>query len=152
MRFTDAERAEIDAEVRRILKGEAPTAAPPKDDPVQRWREEADVADRAREANRAELRRQEREHAREYSEGWASYIERRIDEAVAGQQRLMDEFASASAEFSNVITERLAVVERLLGQLDTRLHQLHAVDDLRSRGAGAVLDLPDFLRKGQRVN
>src|SRR6516162_4815171 len=109
--MTDEERARIKAEAEATLKrlADFPKSyeppgdgqpnrvhrhdLPPPEDPVSKWRREADAQEARFAAARAERRRQEREDERTAREmdartqrAWDEYVDRRIAAALAAQQ------------------------------------------------------------------
>jgi hypothetical protein len=145
-KFSDQERARIWNESLRILEDKPAesllvTNKPPQpsrasvmrtpplviEDPVDRWRREADQAERERERAKAQLRRAERDNQAAYeraaqnsadTEARLTDLEQRMDN-VEAHIAALSEAVSAAADFSNNAVERFDDVkiafERLNG-------------------------------------
>jgi hypothetical protein len=155
-RFSDQERAAILRESRRLLKADnrpvPPAAREPLpeivfEDPVAKWKREADEAEAERAAER---RRQERASERIIRkqatndlalEARVSALEERVDaieQAVAG----FDALANGTVEFSNATTTRVHALAALTDRLDRTLEQMREThkrecDGLRDRLAAS---------------
>jgi hypothetical protein len=160
--MTDEERARIWAKTRaeseRLLSCDFSNPPPPDEqstrghghalpplefeDPVERWKREANEATRRRELADAERKRQEREDERRRGADWWAAIDARIDAALAGQRDNVAELARASVEFANAVQDRLLAMETLLARLDTKLTELRAIDDQHR-----VVDMPKLVRR-----
>jgi hypothetical protein len=148
-KFTPEQIARTRAESERILREVREEPAPPEPEPapaprevplvfeddVAKWKREADEASAIREANRAAMRRDQRNERVDLTAGWTQYIDNRIAEHAG----MVAELAKAAVEFSNAVNTRLAEMEKQLGQLETKLTQLRAADDVRR---GEIIDLP----------
>jgi hypothetical protein len=155
-RFSDQDRAKIFAESRRLLKDDdrpvPPVAREPLpeivfEDPVAKWKREADEA----EAERAAERRRERVTDRliyKQATDLASALEERIgalearmdavEQALAG----FDALANGTVEFSNATTTRVHALAALTDRLDRTLEQMREThkrecDGLRDRLAAS---------------
>jgi hypothetical protein len=161
-RYTPEQIARIRAESARLLRDDPPPRSEPRPDPprevriptpdpVQEWRDWHDARDREREANRAELRRQEGDNARVLSAiGRVAELERRVvelEQSLATSDAMMQEFAQGAETFSRAVDEVLLRMEKKLAELDRKFVELRAVDDLHRRG---VIDMPSPLMR--RVN
>jgi hypothetical protein len=146
-KFTDAEISKIYAESRRLLADEPngpPRAAEPvrevvvpEIDPVLRWREEADKADRERAAEKARMRREERDAAAAYArqavdsaeiEQRLSSIEARLDSlelVVSG----FNSVADGAAQFSTATVARLQELTALADKVDASLTTMRHVHE-----------------------
>ena len=142
-------------ESERLLRDSPPARpepAPPRevpvvlDDPVQKWREEADAFDRLREQNRAAMRRegqQEREafaraRALDGAEARITALEARIAE-LEQHVATVDGLAEASAEFSSKVLQGFDRLDGLIAQLGAKITEMRALDDVRR---GEIIDLP----------
>jgi|SRR5262249_30931127 len=100
------ERAEREAkEAREALTQRL--LSQPLEDPLQRWKREADESDRQREAARAQLRREEREAERARGADWWAAVDAHIERRLAEHQEQFAELAKASAEFSDKVLQAL---------------------------------------------
>jgi hypothetical protein len=158
-KFTDAQRATIFEQSRRILTDEpkAPTAeqqpapvrevvVPEPEDAMDRWRREAAESDRAREAERSAMRRQEREEREAIARARAldgiaarvTVLEQRM--AEAGQ--VLSELGRAVAEYSDAVSEGMLKTDKYIEALKTEMTALRAADD-QHRAA----DFPRLVRR-----
>ena len=157
-RFTDQERAEIYAESRRLLEDKppvtppapAPEPEPPPlmpEDPIAKWKREADARDRERKAAIAERQRVERAARASDWSAWDAYVDARIAAALAERQHEIVELAHSSVEFAKAVDKKLAELERLL----TKITDTHK--ELREHLAREPLDMPSpLVRKERLVN
>jgi multidrug efflux pump subunit AcrA (membrane-fusion protein) len=154
-KFSDQEKAAIFRESRRLLKDDGrpvpPVAREPLpeivfEDPLERYKREADAADAERAA---ELRRQERaseritrKQANDLAlEARVAELEARVDaleQAVSGFNGVAD----GAVQFSNAAVERLNELAGLANKVDGTLTTMRAVhrrevDALRDRLAGS---------------
>jgi hypothetical protein len=128
------------------------------DDPVKRWRKEADQAEQERIAAKEQMRREEERRARDVARAVAragahEEIAALKDRVTAIEEHLkgLDELARAVTTFSNAVSDKLGELERLL----TRHAELREADSRQSKGFqfareksdAEPLDLPDFIRK-----
>jgi hypothetical protein len=157
MSFSEHEKAQILRTSRQLLRdkdkppGTPPAPEPPPieikfEDPLEKWKREADEADARREAARAAMRREERKereamtHARALGADAAARItalEGRMDEA----ERQISELSRAVSDFSDAVTGGFRSLEEQCAKLDTKLTELRALDDQHR-----VIDMPSPLR------
>jgi hypothetical protein len=153
-RFTPEQIAAIRAKSEQLLRDKPPDP-PPAPEPVRevpivfedamdRWRKEADERDREREAARDQMRREQRDAERARSADWNAWVDARIAAALAEHDAQLTGFEQASAEFSNKVLQGFDRLDGLVAQLDTKLTELRALNDLQRAD---VLDLPDFRRR-----
>jgi hypothetical protein len=155
----DKQIAALRAESRKLMHSR-PSAAPPRDeqpvrevplpepeDPMDRWRREADESDRERAAARAALRREEQDLARSQSAvARIASLERRIaelEQSVATSDAVMKELAAGAEAFARAVNEGLLRMETKLTELGTKMLELRSLDDQRR---GSVIDMPSPLR------
>jgi hypothetical protein len=158
-RFTDAERARILAESRRILSDEPPARPEPAPEPprevhvqfedeVQKWAREADEADARRAAAKAELRREEGDNARALTAiERITALEQRIaelEQSVATSDAMSRELAQGTVTFSQAVNQGLARMDVKLAELSGKLTEMRCLEDARR---GQIIDLPDFRRR-----
>jgi DNA repair exonuclease SbcCD ATPase subunit len=138
-KFTDAERARIWNESLRILEDKP--AAPPQpsrasvmrtpplviEDPVDKWRREADQAEREREREKAQLQRAAHERQAAYeraaqnsadTEARLTDLEQRMDN-VEAHIAALSEAVSAAADFSNNAVTRFDDVKVAFERLNS---------------------------------
>jgi hypothetical protein len=163
-RFTPEQIAAIRRESERLLRDEPPPRpepAPPREPPpivfedaMDRWRREADEADRERAAAKAELRREEDDLARTRSAiARIAALEQRVaelEQSVATSDATTRELAGGIIEFSNVVTSGLLKIEKHADELDNKLTEMRALNDLRRDGE--IIDLPASPLRKERVN
>jgi DNA repair exonuclease SbcCD ATPase subunit len=155
-KYTPEQIAAVFDESRRILSDEPPPEplpAPPREamvpeaeDPVAKWRREADEFDRKREAERAAMGRREHEErealvrarALDGAEERITALEERMD-AVEQQ---ISELSRAVGDFSSSVSDAMLRQEKQLDKLSTLLTSLRAADDQRR-----VVDLPKLVRR-----
>src|SRR6516162_3937103 len=154
-RYTDADRARIFAESRRLLSNEPP---PPPEQPARepppliieseadRWRREANEAIAQRAAADAERRAEERATKDVRAADWWAAIDAHIERRLAEHHKQFAELADASAAFGDAVSARLQELETLVTKLDGTLAKMRALDDERR----TVLDMPSPLIRKER--
>jgi uncharacterized coiled-coil protein SlyX len=137
---TPEQIANVFAESRRRMVGTTPTPQrdeppvrvrplPPLPDPVQEWREWHDTRDREREANRAKLRRADRERQAEYARAvqTGADTEQRLDALeirmanVEATIATLSEAVSNAADFTHNAVVRFGDVEAAFKKLNASL-------------------------------
>jgi hypothetical protein len=167
-KFTDAQRAAIFEQSRRLLSDDEPTPPPaeperrevhiPEPDPIAEWKAWHDDRDAEREAARAELKREERADARARGQDWAAFIDARVEQRLAEYQARFDELADASVEFSQSVLKALTRLDDLCGDLDKKFDQLRELEAVRKaaiediRRGHSVIDMPTPLIRKARAN
>jgi hypothetical protein len=143
-KFTDAERASILEQSRKILADEPPARPEPAPrevriefepvDPVQLWREQADEADRVRADHATRMRREEREErvamrTRQNSAELEQRLDALEDRVSAIEQHLagFDALANGAAQFSSAAATKLNSLAALTERLDKTLEQMREV-------------------------
>ena len=160
----DEERERILREARRTIertRDVAPDVAlPPLEDPVQRWRREADERQRARAAAKAEIAAQSGRALNLVEIEAASrpaidlnMIDARIQQAVEREREVLIEvlgelFAEERDRVGKLFKELQASTDRMTGQLE-KLREWHLADD---RSRSTVIDMPSPLRPLRDVN
>jgi hypothetical protein len=161
--FTDSEKARILREAHRFVRdrdkplGATPSPEPPPieikfEDPMDRWRREADAATRQREAAKAAMQREQREgreamgraRALDGAEARIAALEERMAEA----ERQVAQLSRAVGDFSDAVNAGFLSLDKQLEKLSTLLTSLRAADDQHR----AVLDMPSPLIRKERVN
>ena len=121
------------------------------EDNMDRWRREAAESDARRAAAKAELRREEGDHARAlFAVARIAALEQRIAEleaSVAQSDETMRELARGAETFARAVDDGLLRMETKLTELSGKLVELRAAGDLHHAG---VVDLPSPLIR--RVN
>ena len=128
-------------------------------DALDKWRMEAHRLDQerieAKEQMRREDERRERDVARAAARAGAHEEIAALKERLAAVEQQLaahDELARAVVTFSDAVDAKLAELQQLL----TRRAELREADSrqsktfagfAREKGAGEILDLPDFIRK-----
>jgi hypothetical protein len=121
--------------------------ARPLEDPVAKWKREADAIDAARAEARAELRAQERRDAADAAAFWHA-VDARIAAASAEHERgildIIREGLAGTADLGEVVGRRLDKMQTTLDKLSGKLSDLCSHEDRRP------LDLSNPLQR--RVN
>jgi hypothetical protein len=156
-KFSSEQRAEIFRRSRQLLrdKDKPPGAAPSPEPPPliieteeQRWRRESESFERQCEAERAAMRREERESrlvARQTQD--LAAIDVRLAE-LEGRMDEVERLSRAIGDFSDSVSEAMQRQDKLLEKLSVKLSEMRAIDDQHR----AALDLPSgFIRK-EHVN
>lgn len=136
--------------------GAAPSPEPPPlvfEEPVAKYKREADEQAQRFAAERAESRREEREEreamararALDGAEARITALEQRMDEV----ERQISELSRAIGDFSDSVGEAMQRQDKQLEKLSAKLTEIRALDDQHR----AVLDLPSpLIRKERRIN
>jgi hypothetical protein len=161
-RFSDQEKAAILRESRRLLKDDdrpvPPVAREPLpeivfEEPVAKWKREADEQEARFEAERAASQREERAEREALARARAldgveervTVLEQRMDEV----ERQISELSRAVGDFSDSVSEAMQHQDKQLEKLSVKLSEIRAADDLHR----AALDLPNpLIRKERRIN
>jgi uncharacterized coiled-coil protein SlyX len=163
-KFTAAQRAEIFRRSRQLLRDKdrppsaAPSPEPPPveikfEDPLERYKREANEQAARFEAERAKRKREEREDEIARTRAVQNNeLEARVaglEERMAEAERQISELSRAVGDFSDAVNGGFASLDKQLAQLSAKLTEIRALDDQQR----AVLDLPGgFIRKERRVN
>ena len=125
------------------------------DDPVRRWRAEADRLEDERRRAKEQMRREQERHERDVARAGAREEIAALKQRLAAvEQQLVgfNELASATAAFGDAVDGKLRKLEELL----TRHAELRRAESpqpkgfqgfAREKSSAEVLDLPDFIRK-----
>jgi hypothetical protein len=125
------------------------------DDPVKRWRADADRREQEHAQARQQLKREQASHERNVGRAGAREEIAELKQRLAAvEQQLvgLNELAQAVATFGDAVDGKLSKLEQLL----TRHAELRQADSCQPKGFqgfareksdGEVVDLPDFIRK-----
>jgi len=155
--FTPEQRAEIFRQSREHLEHDdrpVPPAVLPEPAPIDfedaqtKWNREAEAADAARRAYKAQARREEeraaRTHARAVAD--AASIEDRLDALESRMddvEQAIASLAQGSVGFSDAVTERLHAIEALVARLDNTLANLRGAHSREVEGLRSQLTASD---------
>jgi hypothetical protein len=147
--------ASSSAEARGAGGNVSPPRAPPPppssiEDPIARWKADAEMFERQKAAAVAERRRAEQQHTRQGEDFWQA-IDVRIEATLSNERELtlgvLRDAIRAMQEVADATNERFDECDRRLAELAALLEKLRAAGNARTRAAEAEpLDLPRLPR------